>query len=410
MRKKKTETDTPANDAGSDVATDLTAPLDLRFFTSGDEQLPDIPDDDNRIGRLADIFHASGYWPALSPAQIAVQILAGESIGLTPAAAMFDLRIKQGDGAPRVLWAIGQPLQAAGDDADRTRAHDIIPGVTKDLPIDAGDKLRFVLPDNGTVIAAGASDPINVLEFQTSKGDAKISGMDPFESPADILARTELIDSALAIDDETANKGVLSDPGNETPNGQDEGLQIDSRADSVEMPADLTEGVTADPPAIDDPDPDPTISDDDREWFRRSQAERVRQAEPAPDPGPGSQERPSDMAAIGNVEVTAWRTAVDKMFSEIGFSSDRRKQSLEKFDAADIPEKAKLFEAASNYYRLELDKGRTKVLAALKADGKETPDQCAGFFLFADTDHNPDHWTLRDVKKALVALSEFGIG
>lgn len=49
------------------------------------------------VGSLADIFRESGYFGELTPAQIAVHILAGQELGFGPVKSMFDLKITPGE-------------------------------------------------------------------------------------------------------------------------------------------------------------------------------------------------------------------------------------------------------------------------------------------------------------------------
>lgn len=63
------------------------------YFNYG--SLPCIENENAAVSDLADVFAASGLFGDLSPAQIAVQILAGRELGFMPVAAMYNLELKE---------------------------------------------------------------------------------------------------------------------------------------------------------------------------------------------------------------------------------------------------------------------------------------------------------------------------
>jgi hypothetical protein len=437
MRKpKQTKDETPANDAGSDVAGPLEPAPPVNYFTQGENQLPDVPDDGNRIGRLADVFALSGYWPHLTPAKIAVQILAGETIGLAPASAMFDLQIAPGDDGPTVRWTRKQPLQATGDEilnakieGQRTAANDAMRKLY-DRPSDPAPKfepppadlLHFQLPDRGTVTTDLGDLEIKNGDNVTIDGDGTITVRpgDPDVTVAEAIAAADLIDAARSVIDlppnlaEKLERGESIEPADffQDPENANKGVLSDRKSDAAET---TSEGV----PAI----PGPGSGEMAAESAATNDAELEMPPFPiadainppsaldiaTPDPTSEARGEQTSVAAIGELDVKGWRTAIDTYFHELEFTEPRISESLKKYDAADLKQKGELFEQAAKFYRLELEKGKTKILNALAADGKKTLDEMFGFFLFADLDGDPDKWTVADVKKGLKALAEFGL-
>lgn len=80
---------TPANNADEGVICYFEAgcPACKTFHL-----LPNVPD----VSNIAEVFAASGYFPGQTIAQIATQIIAGRSLGMDPARAMFDLELSPG--------------------------------------------------------------------------------------------------------------------------------------------------------------------------------------------------------------------------------------------------------------------------------------------------------------------------
>src|SRR5258706_15562665 len=114
---------TPANSAGKDVAREHLVRFTFNVLEDeGDRtyRLPALPGpEQNSIGHLADVFFASGYFGHLTPAQIAVHIIAGRSLGLDDAQSVFDLDIQPG---PTIAYRKKQTYQETADAIEDRRA------------------------------------------------------------------------------------------------------------------------------------------------------------------------------------------------------------------------------------------------------------------------------------------------
>lgn len=148
---------------------------------------------DNEIGPIADVLFASGYFDDLTPAQIAVHILAGRSLGLDDAQAVFDLEIGPG---PTIRYKDRQTYQETGDAIEAQRAGYKGPPLITPKPASRAHNAE-------TGVAAGS----NVAEFPNSanKGPSPIpepgNGEDSGSIP-ETTGAAGLSASAAAIGDD----------------------------------------------------------------------------------------------------------------------------------------------------------------------------------------------------------------
>jgi hypothetical protein len=238
------------------------------FFTFGglEDQSDRLPalGRDNAIGRLADVAFASGYFGKLTPAQLALRIYVGESLGLKPAAALFDLEIARGDRGPSVRWVPGQPAQAAADAIawdqgeqvsdgpqsgtiasrpikyyDRETGKEIEPGTAAAIKVRESRKRELIRMPAGNVVEFDGGDTYRPATIEHGE-TARITNLQPGDKPGDIVAAAEMLDAATAAIDENANNGpVLPTEPEPGPNSL-ETEPIDSSQESGETAAVLT--------------------------------------------------------------------------------------------------------------------------------------------------------------------------
>lgn len=109
--------------AGVDLTTENEDPTaaEIRTFKSGGlPSIANIADDGPRIGHLADVAFFSGLFPGETPATLAVRILAGQSLGLDAAQALFDL--ETGPGPTIRYRPAGRTFEQANDDIEAAKA------------------------------------------------------------------------------------------------------------------------------------------------------------------------------------------------------------------------------------------------------------------------------------------------
>ena len=348
------------------------------FYIADSGMLPEIKrntgsefrDGENNIGALADVFWASGFCGNLTPAQIAVHIIAGRSLGLDDAQSVFDLTVGPG---PTIAYRPGQPYQAAADDVDAAKAK-LKPGDDRPTPEPPADPVFTNMAEIGA--DAIKKNDSNVSKFPVQEIGANL----PAGSIVDVQSKP-IVEKDQKIE-HLANKGPLLDPP----------AQDDERGDGT--PAEQSAAAS------------------DASAAAISENQETETADPGPAPADGSTTPdPASTAAaheaigeVGPETVAAWRQALIDMCLELGIPSAEK---VATFDTKTIVDKRKMFEDAQKYYAGKLDAVRYEVLELLKADGKPDLDAMKGFFIFAEVNPAPIEWTYTEAKKAEKALGDF---
>lgn len=454
-RPRKTET--PANNAESvDAAGDnagVAGPT-TEFFEklakSIDEPeqldgvwLPELPGpEQNRIGTLAEVLHASGYFGDLTPAQLAVYMLAGESLGLSPIQSVFDLEItivdESGRREPRLSYKPGLPFMNAADSVELVKASREDPatpgkaskvqGTVSQFPNNAnkGPSLEPKAAD----VAEPAPDPETASEAGPDAGAAAITEQPPqqpkYEGPAKSLGdtithkQTNLLTAAAAergIDPDTLAASVygctlaelnragaarlifgLEDPNSEimlkfADRATPETATAADNAESDVQYTDAGKGVTAN-----------NETPDERETTAEIYAEsRKGVKDPAPAPTIDAGAFGDDVPRL----VDYYRDEITRVLTEHAFDANVISEKMSTFEAANIVGKRQQYEKTIKWNTDKIEAIRQRVLVALATDGKKTLDAQKGFYIFAEVPTDPAEWFYSDAVKAELALSGF---
>lgn len=304
---------------------------------------------ENDIGPIADVMFASGYFGDLTPAQIAVHIMAGRSLGLDDAQSVFDLTITPGssDAGPIVAYR------------------------TRQSYIEASDKIEAMKYGQSDGRNDGKIDddritPKPALAAVPNRNVVDLPG--PFR-----LDISDIVDSA--------NKGDLSEPAGEV-------------SPKAAAPAETTSAgpIPASAAAIGE---DPAAATGPADPF----------TEPAPliDPGNSAGATGDDTAAV----MLSWRTRIATICDQLDMKPADKAARLKDFDSRNMAKRRDQFDAAETYYEAQLSMKRAIVLTALKLAGKETLDEQKGFFIYAGVPLDPAEWTYTDAINADRQYSAF---
>ena len=350
---------------------------------AGVDRLPLLPGEN--VAQVAEIFHASGWFGALTPAQIATLIIVGRSLGLDDSQSAFDLEITDG---PKVRYRPLRTHEITADDlaGSRDLTEKEKAGIRKDNPAGPSPSIRYYPPEvtPDPALPAADADPGvtgpggNVVDGGFTKKIVDLGDAGKFDV-SDIMA-------------DSANNGPVLDPGAEPSLDGPQGVETMSAAPpdaSAGRISDMSTGHTGliDPaPDLITPDPASTDLPADSD----AAAERAAIAE--------------DLSDCSPETVAAWKHALLAMCGELGID---RKEKESTFDVKNIAEKRKMYTDCQAFYNGKVNQARTFVIESLQADGKATTEQQAGFFIYADVGLNPDLWNFTEAIKAQNALSEF---
>lgn len=384
--RNKPADETPANNDAGGVVDDARA---LAFFTIGVEadRLPPIDDPRgpgrSSLGALADVAYFSGYFPGLTPAQLAIKILTGIYLEADPMVALFDLVIEPGG---RVGWKDNRRAASANTEpAFPAAAFDV-----DSNPI--GTVIEFRRPiDENPIPKAGRQEPGGVI-------------VDVATGEAVELADGESLELEQPEPGE-ANRGPLteteSEPGQPSPQtvNDDAGPQSGELAAESEPANDDALGFPTEPAAT-DPFESPAEPETVDQEF-----DRVTAADP-PAITPAAALRASSLGpeTLAGIEVGAtiatWRNSIERWIRELEFAMDVVVVKLSKFDQATTTEKKTMFDQAKGLYEMRLSTKRGDVLLALARDGKTSLEQMAGTFAYFEVPDDPETWTYTDAIKA----------
>jgi len=346
--KKSNPPKTPASNAGSGVVDDEPKTIDeteVRTFNSGGLwPIAAVADDGNRIGSIADVAYFSGLFPGATPATLAIRILAGQSLGMDAAQALFDLEVEPG---PIVRYRpAGRTFEIALDEVEALQA-----------------------ARRKTLEPKSAVTPDPALGSKTTPETASNVVKGPFsgENEASIAI-------AYQKSEDLANKGPLTKPDGETPKDADGTGNVEARPGNVEARAEST------------PTTEPAPGSETTE----SALSAAKNAE-----------------AVGQVDgrtVQAWRDSIAAMCKDLGVNPDEKTKT---FDSKPITEKKKYFDEVFKYYSGKVREITAYVLDRLKEDGKTSADSQKGFFIYAEVSFDPAAWTYGEAKKAEAVIGEF---
>lgn len=341
------------------------------------------------VGDIADLFYRSGFFPDLSPSQIAVMILAGDELGFKPVATMYQLKLAPGnieltDTFLRILDTVEAVEQAQ---------HRI---VTK--------------PPTGRQAAANA---MRAGIDRKNKADAAALAAPKTEKVSEQAPAAETgTAAASAASDNVVNIRPLPETGS-TP---------DPRPTFGEEMA----AILADEPAPDDPDAEfaarvgpatppvaLTAGEPENEYKGFDDAMRAAVPSYVP-PGPVSlEDQVAAMAEIpdpdkpigtGDDAVRAckiWRNEIERMTTElsIDMAAIKPAEKLATYDGKDVTEKAKLFATIRKYYDDQVEKYRAQVLEGFEKKSWTIIDNWRGFCVFVGTNSNPIEWSYTEAAK-----------
>lgn len=371
---EKIDDETPANNAEPGVVDDPNAGLRQdyadsktaatmeaikKFETKLKRQYIELPGPPEReISNMAETFAASGYFGDLTPAQIAVHIIAGRSLGLDDAQSVFDLVIAPG---PSIAYRPAKPYMDAADAINERY-----------------DAVRAVLDDDDRTTPETAS---------------KARGGDVRQFPQPDLQIIDTVAGKMPVPPDNAT--VFAEDGQKTAHLANKGPSL----------APEPENAQPDPP---DPERPADVQGD-------AMATAISETQPTPEPDPaGTPETASSSSdaiaaaeAIGDAgpeTVAAWRAGIVEMCDELGIDSVEKGKE---FDDKTLPDKRNMFVDCYEYYSRKREGFRQAVMEALAADGKQTVEQMKGFFIYAGVQLSPERWSYTEAKKAAAALSDF---
>lgn len=102
-----------------------------------------------------------------------------------------------------------------------------------------------------------------------------------------------------------------------------------------------------------------------------------------------------------------WRASIIAMLRELAKPHNAINERLDRFDAAGRDDRQKMLIDCQKYYEKRTGDLRHSVVQRLGEDGKKTPEQQTGFYLYADVPTDPAEWTFTDASKAAAALDGF---
>lgn len=341
------------------------------------DRLPPIGPN-NWVGRLADVAYMSGLFGDDLPAQIAIRILAGDALGLTPANSLFDLKVS---AAGSITWnqagnylntadqiEIAKPNAAAGDAVEQNAADGV-----KD-------------PSKSNVLAMPNQDGPRLKTIADYTGSDKAANKGPLTSADETDRAAETVE---------ANSGpVLSEdpepsPDSLQPGKDDAGPQSGDLAGQSEPIGDDPTTIGFDPA---DPGGDYTVK---AEIDMRTGEIKSATIEPGSRP---------DMSAAAGLDVEAtigvWRTTIESNLRSLEFSDAKVEDKLKEFDGKNAIAKKAMFEQSESLIVARTEAKRFDVLRALANDGKTSLDQMKGFFFFADVPFDPKDWTYSEAAQA----------
>lgn len=353
------------------------------YLNSG--KLPAIPPpgdrmDPNRLGAIADVFHASGYFGDLTPAQIATHILIGQSIGLDASQSVVDLEVGPG---PTVRYKLARQVEAAADvvQAEKARPLDLV--TPEPASIEATGcrtcgspkpKLHPAVQFEGEV--SPCSDPFHGSNVSPLFPNAKVVDGDAGRKIAELPGgqRFDVTDIVDKINADAANAGPVLDPDPERLLPGPDSEPDQARPDSASAPGDSSNISVRDPADL----------------------------HSGPDAGAFGTTGP-----IGNdaAELAAsWRAQIVEITTQIAGDAIEKGKT---FDALSRPKQKEMFEKATIYFRSKIDELRTFVINALIADGKPSIDSQRGFFLYVDVPADPAAWNYTEARRSADAIAEF---
>lgn len=380
------------NAGGTDVANPSPPePGPIQFFSYDDPLCPSLPPIgiENETGRLADVAFASGYFAPATPAQLAIRMLVGEALGLSPVVALFDVELGPGGS---VQYKPGQPAQTAGDAIDATAAENrrILDNAESDV--------------NRSDNAGGDVVPFRPAEVPADVKEALAAGDWTDEANNGPVLKTEPESDADALEPKQSDPGPQS---GETAAGLTP-IAGDAAADDLGFPTDEPtsdeiakaiaefDGPAADPfesPA----EPGPAADDIEAQIERDF-------------PGLGLPASPAGInpEVLEGIEVGAtiavWRKTIGDQMRELGFATEKVVEKLATFDAGTTLNKKQMAEQCNALYLSRLGTKRSDVLIALAKDGKKSVEEMAGFFTYAEVPAEPASWTYAEALKAFKTI------
>lgn len=340
--------------------TDLQPVADVATFFEG---LPAVGFC-GEFSAWADVAFRSGYFGDDTPAQLAIKILVGESLGLTIANALFEIEIRDGV----VRWkGGGSGYQETIDEIERKAAQvNAVRGVARS--------------DNDANDVVDDRKPTPVIAFTRAEGWPSPEGDDANKGPV------------LETDGQADVEGLepkQSDPGQESGETAAELTPVSDDVDAVGPDPDGSEpwnAVAEEPTGP--PEPEPAAADNAVPGVEGLQS--------------------SASAVLDGIEVGAtinnWRTEMAARLIELGFSREKIDAKLDDFDAATTTGKRALVNQAKILYSERLTNKRIDVLVALAKDGKTSLDAQRGFYFYAEVGDDPDVWTYTEAAKAWAVL------
>jgi hypothetical protein len=393
--------ETPADNTGTDDAADnRPEPLERlreRVNINFGVKLPDLPGDPlNSIGAIAETMFVAGYWQPMTPAQIAVQILAGKEFGFGPIDSMFNLKISEG-GKIELHMDDDSELQTLGirdkietkaaadreflkDAGKHTTAHKTY--LQKDEPAASGDLLEFPnLANKGPVSVRPGNGPLPTRD--AGADEARPQSVEArAESAAGIDDPTELAEAMTNFAISGDPSGFFKDVSTTTP---DPALE-DPATPRMTLPLTIP-GVEVDPSGIFSPEDLERPRDDENE---------------SPDPALSAE---AELRTLGIDEsdipkaIETMREGVSAALYGLQYAKDVVNSRLQKYDDGNFAEKRGIYLSATNFYKSRLDAERNAAIARLVADGKPTLEQQKGFYLFCEVPTDPAAWTYADARK-----------
>lgn len=352
------------------------------YSNRDDRRLPELDNKDfpgGDVGRLADLFHASGYFGDLTPAQLAVHIIAGRSLGLDDAQSVFDLEIKDGPG---IVYKPTMSYQAAADSIEATKiiAEAMANGGRRSGPATPEPALPEDNVKSGVVVDGGF----------TSVKNLPGGGFEQGWPPPACTENKELAD-ALTEFAITGDPSALIEP--VEPLRERENVDFEQKTADLANKAPVLNSEPADGQA---PAPAPNLSSAAPIPANSGAISDEPLPEVSPVPDRDGPPTPADLVR--------WRAELLKMTGELGLDVAR---VMNEYDGLDVEAKRQKVESAWSYYESKVSVIRDMIRDALAADSKPTLDSQAGFYMFADVPGNPDNWTYPQAQKAERALVEF---
>lgn len=339
------------------------------------------------LGNLADLCYRSGYFPDLTPSQIAVVMLAGAELGFKPIASLIQVKmspdkIELSDDFLRILDLV--------DQVNATQARIVNKPPSKREA--AADSMRKEIERKKTLNAAVLSDPKPKEDISPAPGP-ETQTAPASAAPGNVVSINREPEKTIGDEMREICEPAADDPDKE----------FEARIGSAPTPAAIPE--SEDPyKGFDD-----AIKEAVPSYVPPASMEETVAAMAAEKTTGASAALPAAIGGGGDetlLAVQTWRTGIERMTTELAVDMPKIVvlEKLGTFDSANTLKKRELFETVQRFYDEQTDKYRAQVLEAFERKGWTIIEHWRGFCVFAGVDANPNEWSYDMARKLRAEL------